>query len=273
MNSTLKIKEALAEQGIDAVEVETVKNGVTCTGFQILTGSNIAPVVYYAPEETVEAFVERVVRLKNQPLPGIDPAELVSRERLLNCSFLCIQRKSGEDIVKRDYLNLELYLRLAVELPENDTKGTVKITPQILNLSGVTEAELFEAARANSLRKTEVCSMAEALGLPEEFEVPTYFYVASYDDKCHGAGVLALPEVIHEYCEKHGFNGAYIIPSSTEEILLISREDADPADLAAMVDEINSSVVDPVLWLDPVIYEYDDVTREVSIASSYREGA
>ncbi len=271
--STLAIKEALAEKGIEAVAVEIVKNGVVCTGFQICTGSHVAPVVYYSQEDTVDAFVERVVRLKDQPIPGIDPAELVSRERLIRETYVCVQKKSKEDLVKRNFLNLEAYIRLNVDLPNRDTKGSVKITSNILERSGLTEKELFEAATANSLKKAITCSMAEALGMPEDMmmtgEAP--FYVGTYEDKCHGAAVLMLTEVLHSFCKKHGYKSIYILPSSTEEVLLLPMNDEDPVGFAAMVHEINCSEVDPVLWLEPVVYIFDDEIKKVSIASVYGE--
>lgn len=258
--------------GIEATEIVTVKNGVVCQGYQIETGTSVNPVVYYSPEETVEAFVDRVVKIAEQPTPEIDTENLVSRERLLSDTYLCLQKEGVEDLVKRPFLNLELFVRLNVDfIGLSGEKGSIKVTKQILENSGLTEDELFEAARKNSVEKVKICTMAEALGAPEELFCDVPFSVMTYSDNCHGAAILALPEVIGQFCNERGYEQVYILPSSTEEVLLLPTETADPSELSAMVYDVNSSTVDPVLQLDPVVYLYDSLTQTVSIASSYRK--
>lgn len=275
--STLKrsILDALAEAGIKNVtEVETVKNGILCQGYQIETGTNVKPVVYYSPEETVEAFVQKVLRVAEQPIPEVDVENLISKEKLLSdTTYLCLQRKGEESLlVKRDYLNLETYVR--VNVPLGNEMGSIKITKAMLDQAGVSEDELFEVARANSVKLASICTMAEALGAPAELfgEVP--FYVGTYRKEDgsllgHGAAVLALPEVLHDFLEAHGYENGYILPSSTEEVLLLPME-ADPEELSNMVSDVNSSTVDPTMWLENCVY-YIDNTGEVTIAASHRE--
>ena len=86
---------ALKESGITVKEVETVKNGVSCTGYQIDTGTNIKPVVYYSPDETIEAFVARVCEIAKKPVPQVDVEMITSRKYLLEKSFICLQKKGG----------------------------------------------------------------------------------------------------------------------------------------------------------------------------------
>ncbi len=263
------IIEALAKVGVTAAVVETVKNNVVCHGFQIDNGTNVKPVVYYSSEETLEAFVEKVLKIADQPAPEIDTDNLVSKKALLNNSILCIQKQSAENLVKREYLNVELYVRVMVDF-DKDNQGSIKISPQILDQAGLTEDELFDTARNNSVARATIGTMAEALGIPEELfgEVP--FFVGTYrENKCHGAALLALPEVLHDFCESRGYKKVWILPSSTEEILLLPIEDVDPGELSAMVNEVNTTNVDEVLCLEPVCYQFDNKTQEVSIASSY----
>lgn len=272
MISTLKIKEALAAEGIEVKEVETIKNGIKCQGFQIQSEDRIRPVVYYSQDENIEAFVGKVIEVANRPIPEVDVDNLITRDNLLNNSFLCLQRQGTEEIVKREYLNLELYVRLAItDFFFSDSKASTKVTQRMLEMTGVTEEELFEAARKNSLFKAQITSLAEALGLSEEFVGEAPFYVGSYADKCHGAAVLALPECIHSFCKEKGLSQLYILPSSTEEVLLLPDMDGDPLMLAQMVNEVNDAEVDPVLQFYPVVYLYDDATQSVSIAASFDE--
>ncbi len=272
MSSTLKIKNALAARGVDVKEVETIKNGVKCQGFQIQSDEKVRPVVYYSPDQTIEAFVERVIEIANRATPKLDVDNLITRENLLNNSFLCLQKQGTEEIVKKKYLNLELYVRLAItDFSFSDSQASTKVTSQMLEMTGVSEEELFEATRKNSLFMAQITSLAEALGLSEDFVGEAPFYVGTYSDKCHGATVLALPEVIHSFCQEKGFEQLYIIPSSTEEVLLIPDMTGNPAMLAQMVNEVNTSEVDPVMQFDPVVYLYDDATETVSIAASFYE--
>lgn len=272
MNTT-DIQNALAAKGLDAIEVETVKNGIVCKGYQIDNGTNVKPVIYYSSDETIEAFADRAVRIANLPVPDFDTENLISKERLLNDTILCLQKQGSEPIVKRDYLNLEEYVRLCVDFGDSDNRGSIKVTDQILKQAGLSEEELFEAAKTNSMNKINICSMAEMLGL---FDAPDDipFFVGTYDDRCHGAGILAMPEVINEFCRDKGFAKVWIIPSSTEEILILSADTVeDPAELANMVQDVNSSTVEPTLRLEPCVYSYDTESEKVSIAAFYECGA
>ncbi len=276
MNGTLtkELREALAAEGIQAVEVETTKNGVQCQGFQIDTGSNIKPVVYYSQDENIEAFVTKVRKVVEQPTPDLNFNGLMAKDNILRNSYLCIQKQGDEDIVKRKYLNLELYVRLKIDLGREEACGSTKITSQILDKVGITEDELFEAAKANSFESSSIISMAEALGLmgiPEAMFDDSLMYVGRSSES-HGAALLAIPEAIHDFCEEKGYEQLILLPSSTEEILLVPAETGEPNMFANMVAEVNASEVEEVLQLEPCCYLYDDVTQTVSIAASHGEG-
>ena len=134
------------------------------------------------------------------------------------------------------------------------------------------EDELFEAAKKNSKAKIKIFSMAEALGLPEDAMGAMSFDIGTYDCKCHGLAVIVLADILHIYAEAKSYSGMYLIPSSTEECLILPEEIGDPQMLAALVDEVNISTVDPILQVDPVVYHYNDATRNVSIAATYERG-
>lgn len=266
----------LAAKGITATEIDTVRNSNVCKGYILENGTNIKPVIYYSADDTEESFVERAMITVSMPTPHIDAEEMISRENLLSKTYLCIQKQGEEPIIKKKFLDLELYVRLGVDIPDDESKGSIKVTPALINRAGLSEDELFAAAERNSIKKVTISSMTEVLeelGVPADLINETPFYVATYHDRTHGAGIMALPEVLHNFCEEKGYSRISIIPSSIEEVLLLPVESIDPEDLAAMVSDVNRSTVDPTLQLNPTAYTYDDATRKVSIASSIREEA
>ncbi len=266
--STLKIKKAFEARGISASEVETVKNGVVCKGYRINNGTTIMPVIYLGADETTEEFVERALDVANSPVPHINPDELVDREKLLKDSYLCIQKQSSENnIVKREFLNLEQYVRMNVDLDTTSTNASVKITKQILKESGLLEEELFNAARVNSVNVARISSFSETLGFPEGMFDDVPFYIGRYEGLSHGAAILSLHEKLHEHCKRFNLKSVIILPSSTEEVLILpnSSEKSSAYELAQIVDEVNRTTVDPIIQLVPTVYEYDDEINKVSI--------
>ncbi len=260
---------ALNECGFVVKEIETVKNGVNCTGYQIDNGTNIKPVIYHSPKESIEAFVARACELAKKPVPQVDVEMIMSQKYLLEKSFICLQKKGSEVICKRSFLDLEMYVRIGVDLADG-TSGSIKVTQEVLDNAGISEDSLFEAAIQNSEKKAHVTSMAETLGMmTEELFGENLFYVATYHDKAHGAGIMAVTKILHEFCEKKGYGKIYILPSSTEEVLFIPSGYMDPESLAVMVNCVNEETVDPKLQLNPTVYLYDDDLGEVTIASSY----
>ena len=70
--------------------------------------------------------------------------------------------------------------------------------------------------------------------------------------KTRGAIEVLNPEVIEE------FSDMYIIPSSLDEILFISKDTAEPEALKAMLYEVNESAVEEENRLSYNVYEYRD---------------
>ena len=97
---------------------------------------------------------------------------VIDLEKIMNWDYvkvhlqLCIQRKGNEDIVKRDFLDLEEYVRVDVG------EGTFKVRPEHLEKFGVTESVLFHAAwdcTAPTIVVEDMAQvMAEMLGVSVE---------------------------------------------------------------------------------------------------------
>ncbi len=56
-----ELREKLAEIGIDVKEVTVQKNGISCIDFQVITkNETISPIVYYSPQESLDAFLAKI---------------------------------------------------------------------------------------------------------------------------------------------------------------------------------------------------------------------
>lgn len=267
-----EVVEMLRQSGINSEPITVTKNGIRCMGIRVVDPEHpsISPIVYYSPEETVEAIVEKVRMLQDAGTPDISIDQITDPAYVAANVYMTIQRISddGEDVLKQDCLNLELVLRIPLQL--GISKGSVKVNKAFLERTGIAENAIWQMARDNMRETFVIDSMAATLGLPEEFAPDIPFYVCSTDDRMNGATALAFPEIFRNFCMHVEAAGCWIIPSSTEEVLLIpyGAIDVDPECLASMVEEINGNVVDPLLQLDPCAYAYDMDKDMVQIAAT-----
>ena len=252
------ILEALKTEGVDAEQITVTKNGVPCKGIRIITGDGqVSPVVYYSEEETITEFVARVRRIMNKKMPSIRLQQMTDWKYVKKNLFLSLAKRSDESVVKRPYLNLELQIRLRLDL-DADMTGSIRVTDSLVEATGVSEEEFWTAAEKNTADAACVCSMMELLGLDGSTD-DDMLYVATTHLQ-GGASVLYLPELFRQYCEEHDETECYILPSSTEEVIIVAGTTVgrhmDVSDLAYMVRQINADQVDPVIQLEPVVYRY-----------------
>ena len=261
-----ELKTALAENGFDAKEVTLVKNGVTCTGFQIITeNGNIAPVVYYSPQESMESFLRRVREALDHDLMKMDVMRFTDPDYVRAHAYVSVQKRSDEQIVKRTLLNLELILRVSIDLGNNNESGTVKVDEKFLRMANVTEDELWDAAIRNTEGSFTIRSMAEVMGLSED-EFPAPFDIVT--NEYNGAAALFFPAVFKKYCEDHGMDECIILPSSIQELLIVKEPIAEMGypELAFTVRDVNETTTDPILQLDPAVYRYSLDTDTIELA-------
>lgn len=280
-NMIFELKE---RHGIGLEPVIVQKNGTELTGIRVRTDemSGIFPVVYPSAEETPEELKDRIVRAAHAALPAVNIAKLTDFSFVRDRLFLTVRRRGSEDIVKRDYLNLELIPRIFLEM--DGSTGTVKVTPGLLDAMGVPAQTIFETAAENSRSLYTVRSMSELLGAilgTEDAEYDgggLYVVVAANGSSIDAAPALYFPEVFRDFCSERGESDCLIIPSSIHEVLIvpgsrIGSDDDTLRQMSGMVDEINNGIVDEFERLDPVIYRYSVVTDEIVIAADAREGA
>ena len=215
--------------------------------------------------------MQKKMSVANDTINSAVLAAVTDRDYVLSHLRLAVQRKSADvtDVITKQILNLELFMRLRVDslCDENSTAST-RVTPTILSLADISEDEAWEAATRNTERELVIGSMSELLFGDDSLE--SMFFIATTKDKLDGAAVIAFPEMFRAFCKAHETSGVCILPSSTEELLLIPEtpDMFSYADMAELVASVNASgVTDPRIALEAVAYRYDTATNALSIAA------
>ncbi len=165
-----------------------------------------------------------------------------------------------------------------VKLQDSDERfGTISVTPQLLNMWGVTAEQLHADALAADEARTPVLSpVMEVLmqmtqgGEPKNLlkgDVPEpdglfgmNLYCLSVDDKTYGASLYANPNVMEQVGNALGEN-YFVLPSSIHELMIVPESSGIPAsELEAMVMEINENEVLPEEVLSNKVHFYDRET-------------
>ena len=272
MNETMELakENVQKELGINTRVVQVDKNGRICWGLS-LTNSQFSPIVYYE-NEGIEEYTRKAEKIFGADYPSPDLRCLADKDFILNNVRMCLQRKTTNDILKRDLLNLEMYVRLDVSsiMGENATdRSTVKMTKGLLTLSGLSETEIWDAAKENTLAMLDITNLDEVFGLPVDDGL---FDILTCTDRMYGAVALAFPDTaLKSYCHAKDLKRVYILPSSIHELLLIDPAKAfDLQAMANMVAEVNAAEVIEEEQLDPIVYAYDVISNTVSIAATAR---
>lgn len=166
---------------------------------------------------------------------------------------------------------------VCVEIPDPEGCGRVKVTEDLFRRWGISREELFDVALSNMEREAGLTlrPMDDILdeGLfgspagenlldgPGEISDPGpgigNLYVLTNQDRSYGAAALCSPAVRQRIGERFP-KGVYLLPSSVHEVLLVPKSiPVSPAELGAMVREINREEVLKEEVLSDRIYEYD----------------
>lgn len=253
------IIKALTEKGIEAQATDITKNGVAMQGIILGTGT-IRPTIYveqfanYADDEmedVLDAIMYQYNKAK-EDAPVIDDVQ-----KLLNWDYaktslqLCIQQKGNEDIVKRDFLDLEEYVRVIVDTSEGGT-SSYKVRPEHLGRFGITEETLFHAAWNCTAPTLKFEDMSQMVPMPEGMMI-----VATNETKLNGAIAMKATEKLAEVADRYGKAVLAILPSSIHEILIMPLNgDENVNDLDKMVKEVNATQVQPEEVLSNHAYIY-----------------
>ena len=252
------IIKALTEKGMEAQATDVTKNGVTLQGIALGTGT-VRPTIYieqfvdYADDE-VEDVVDAIMYQYNKAIedvPVIDVYNLLNWDYAKTRLQLCIQQKGNEDIVKRDFLDLEEYVRVIASTDESGM-GSFKVRPEHLERFGITEETLFHAAWDCTAPTIKIEDMSQMVPMPEGMMI-----VATNETKLNGAIAMKATEKLAEVADKYGKQVLAILPSSIHEILLVPLSgDESVSNLDKMVQDVNATQLAPEEVLSNHAYIY-----------------
>lgn len=260
------IKRELKVRGIQSEQVHVVKNGVSFDGLRIDNGTNISPVVYWSPGESMEDFVAKIGEALRRPL-DISAEYLTDREYLLRNIYVSVQKVGNEThLIKRKVMNLEAILRVKVNILKNGEIGSFKVTDELLKASNISTNEAWDCAIGNMANEFIIKSLDAIFGFPEEKD--SLFYIVTTKNCVDGASALLYPQIFRNFCRKKGVESVLILPSSTEEVLIVQEAvDIGYANFAQMVKEVNNTAVARSQQLDPVVYRYDIKSNCIQIVA------
>ena len=259
----------LQERGIQAEANDLMKNGVLFQGITIGDGA-VRPTVYsewyqdYA-EEDMEDVIDEIMYQVKKAMDNMDNFDLEhvrDWDRVKTRLQLCIQRKGSEDIVKRDFLDLEEYVRVNI-----GNNGSFKVKPEHLEYYGITEDMLFQAAWDSTAPSIEIEDMAQVLadmGIPAEY-MENLMIVASNQAKCLGAVAMKATDKLSEVADRYETDLA-ILPSSIHEIILVPVSDVTNSEnLNTMIQKVNSTGLAPEEVLSNHGYVFSRETRSIQV--------
>lgn len=277
------LKESLGE-AYEIQVTEVVKNNnIHLTGVVITKRpANVSPTIYlnqyyqkYQEEGNFQQTVGEMMALYEQQ----------AKELQLDMSFFTDftqvkerlyhklvhyekNKKMLEDVPHIRWNDLAVVFYYAME---QDVVGraTITIRKEHLAIWKQEEGMLFAIAQENMRRDMpellvpmkELLEEMTGVELEKQYDVP--MYVLTNKEKIFGASVLLYSEKLQELAEKTGKN-LLILPSSVHEVLLMpDEEDREYGFYRQMVEEVNTTQVDPEEVLSCSLYCYDRQKKEI----------
>lgn len=195
-----------------------------------------------------------------------------------------------EQIVYSPFLDLAIVYRVLISR-EEEGRTSYLVTQPLLAKAAITEAELSEAARKNTLKKQgvhlqplgsvisnifkshvpESGELSELLDFLEEDDDDVSMYVLSNQDPNmgFGSGVIVFEEVMEQIAQKLG--DFYVLPSSVHEVMIVPNKAfeqtfyGDLEVLKSMVSEANDTAVMTQDLLSYNVYRYSAQENKLSI--------
>ena len=268
------IKE-LNARGYETTDTVVIKNGVIMFGV-IIGSEDIRPTIYVNEfiknGLSVAEISDKIIEMYEQAMedmPDINIPEITSWDYAKDNLLLCVQKKSSEDIIKKDFLDLEVYVRVKVRV--KITNGSYKVNSCNLQKLGITEEELFkrayEVTKENIFIEDMRKAMAQLMGFSVD-EIPLspedMLLVLSNKEKSYGASAILFPDVLKSIAEEYNSN-LVILPSSIHECI-IKFDDMPNAEVYNnMVREVNENEVLPEEVLSDHAYRFDRKSGKVEV--------
>lgn len=291
------IKERLEQKEQFEVELKHVlkNNGVKLCGLILHSGvSNVAPTIYmesffkaYKDGVDMEEIVGKILEACEGTLgEEVDMSFFrdfsTVRDRLY---MKLVNREANAELLKelpyREFLDMAVVYYVDCNNPGIGA-GTIQIHNSHMEMWGVTEESLWEAASKNTPERKpgRIDSMGEIL---EEFSVdqrsgnggfhscctennPVPMLVITNAERMYGAVVVLYSKMLKQVADKVG-SDLFILPSSLHETIAIPvTEERETAGLKEMVMEINRNVLQPEDVLSDNVYIYRREQDRLEIA-------
>ena len=305
MMSFEEFKEILREEvasNVDAdVTIVTVpkNNGVKLDALSVKTkASNIAPIIYldsyykdYNNGRSIESIVDSITTICNRE-SGIN-SELINlfTDYSIMKDYIqtkLINRERNAELLKSvpyiEFLDLAMVCMVNIALGNENGEGTVLITKQHMKAWGVSEEEIFNVAKSNSIKNNPAIlkSMNDVIkdmyisNILEEKEedelcamidsADSFLYVLTNTSKHNGAVAITYENVLKEFANEKNCN-LYILPSSIHEVIIVPEEDdVNAAQLKEMVQSVNQTELQEMEILSDNVYYYDREMNKITIA-------
>lgn len=257
--------QKLKEKGITTKIVQVSQNGFLVEGI-VVGDEDIRPTIYEnmyqnIKEEEIDFFIKEIISYMNNPFP-FHKEDIQNFEWVKPKLHLCLQQKTKENIIKRDFLDLEQCIR--VNLIE-DGSLSFKITPQLLEIYNVSKEEIFNIATENTKNLLEIYNIADIIAkhynLPNEIvelmnnTYPTMLLLTTFS-KRNGSIALCYPEILEKVASI--FQSDYfIIPSSIHECIVFPfKKDITINEINKMIQYVNKNELSPEEFLSNHVYLY-----------------
>lgn len=292
------LKQGLKEQGFGDITTgfeQITKANVTYEAL-VIRGENENIGLNFSLEKAYEVLkrdgnYDEVLRntlevVKNgmDHIPTVDIQELSNYESMkdkLSIEVIATEpnKEFLQNIPHETMEDISVIYRLVLEQDEESRKSVV-VNNHMLKNFGISEEQLKADALENApqIRPAVIKGMSEMImeimeaemmpfPLPEEEKM----YVATVPDRTGGAGVLAYEQFMEQAAERLG-GDFFILPSSLHELILVPDDGTiDQAELKAMVENVNSTTVDPEEKLTDSVYHYDSKDHIFELAEKFSE--
>lgn len=258
----------LNERGYCAEIKKISKNGVEKTGVIIGEGE-VRPTIYIddllAENIALHEIVSKIIDIyENAPDIDFEVAEISSWEYAKKNLRLCLQKKTDEPILKRDYLDMEMYVRVNVS-----ESGSYKIPSGMFK--EISEDEIFARALLNTKKNIAVEDMYNLLvsmGCDEkEMEYmgiePSKMLIVTNKERTHGASVICDKDFLSIIAKEYDSN-LVILPSSIHECIICFDNAPDMELYNGMVREAYKTQVVPEEVLSNHAYFFNRLNCEVT---------
>lgn len=263
----------------------TKNNGVKQKGLYFMV-AGYSPVIYLDPyfdinfiknKETINDIANQIYEVYRENKSGDKKYDIENAVKHWKDAIYLevVNYEANKEMLKTlpyiRFLDLAIVFRLLLYMDESGRASVLfDDIPDNSNLD-----EMYNIAKENTLKFFGVFKMDIekylANGDTNFIPFPKWsdysMYVLTNDTYTGGANLIAIPEVLKGICEELEIDGYYIVPSSTNEVIIIYGSDADSMteSIRSSIKDINNTEVPDTKILSDNLYHFSIETGLVSI--------